>query len=476
MEQTRQWRAAPDRPKWVHKRTTRVRRIRAAAVTGAMVAVTLPTLSADGAVGDGRTIEVFTGSDLIALNGYPPTTKVKVEVVRQGFVVGYATKRTDFSGTIELNHVGAEAGDCFESPSSPDVQPRDTIRTTILSSGVRDTSVVRGVWIDDVEFGATTITVSGRVSTDGGAASVLPGTDVLELRINKDSAWDVTGRKDLREDIGASVHPDTGAWEHVLDVSASDSIEAAAASELMLEWSDGSALNPSELTIAEYGAPEPIEGCPPAATDPTAPQLLPAQDSGRAGDHVTNQATDLAFSGLAGTGAEGDPGPGNLVTLRVDGVAGPSVTAGEQGVYRFTGVNLPARATPYELHVRSQDSATIFTSASRLVTVDTTNPSVKVRSVGPSPLRLSGSQQLRAVYRIGEGATLQAWIEHLDPTTTVRTFAKRTQASGGPVEYVWNGKNRAGNDVQPGRYRMVLEVTDRAGNASLQRNSFRVTR
>jgi hypothetical protein len=475
MEQPKQRHARSVRRESAHRRASHIRRFRAAAATSALVAVTMPVLSADGAVGGGRTIEVFTGSDLISLGGYPPTTKVKVEVVRHGFVVGYATKRTDFSGTIELNHVGAELGDCFESPSSPDVQPRDTIRTTILSSGVTDTSVVRGVWIDDVEFAATTITVSGRVSTGAEAASVVPGTDVLELRINKESDWDGTERSDLRVDIGADVQPD-GTWEHVLDVSASDSVEAAAGSETMLEWSAGAAANPSELTIAEFGEPEPLEGCPPGATDPTAPELLPTQDSGRIGDHVTNQDTDLTFSGLAGTGAEGDPGPGNLVTLRVDGVAGPSVTADDQGVYRFSGVNLPARATPYELQVRSQDSSTIFTSASRRVTVDTTNPSVTVGSVGPSPLRLSGSQQLRATYRIGEGATLQARVEGLDPTTTVQTFAKRTKASGGSAEYVWNGKNRAGNDVQPGRYRMVLEVTDEAGNVTLQRNAFRVTR
>jgi flagellar hook assembly protein FlgD len=108
--------------------------------------------------------------------------------------------------------------------------------------------------------------------------------------------------------------------------------------------------------------------------------------------------------------------------------------------------------------------------------VDATSPGVQVRSIGPSPLRLTGSQQLRAAYRIDEGATLGARVERLDPTATVQTFATRTKASAGLVEYVWNGKNRAGNDVQPGRYRMVLEVTDQAGNTTVQRSTFRVTR
>ena len=166
-------------------------------------------------------------------------------MVRQGFVVGYATKRTSFAGVIEMNHVGAAADDCFESPTSPDVQPTDTIRTTIPGpGGATDTSMVRGVWIEDMEFGDTTITVSGRVALKETAA-INPGTDVLELRINKETDWDLTGGSDLREDIGENVDPD-GAWEHVLTVSESDAAEAAnpANRETFLEWSDGTAVTP----------------------------------------------------------------------------------------------------------------------------------------------------------------------------------------------------------------------------------------
>ena len=160
--------------------------------------------------------------------------------------------------------------------------------------------MVRGVSIEDMEFGNTTITVSGRVALKGPAA-VNPGTDVLELRINKETDWDLTGGSDLREDIGENVDPD-GTWEHVLTVW-SDAAEAAnpANRETFLEWSDGTAVTPSEMTIAEFGDLEPIAGCPRAATDPTAPLMLRTDDSGKVGDHVTNKATDLTFSGLAGT-------------------------------------------------------------------------------------------------------------------------------------------------------------------------------
>ena len=98
---------------------------------------------------------------------------------------------------------------------------------------------------------------------------------------------------------------------------------------------------------------------------------------------------------------------------------------------------------------------------------------MEVRRFAPTPLHLTGAQQLRAVYHVGEGATLQASVEHLNPTNTVRTFARRNKAAG-LAEFVWNGKSGAGRDVQPGRYRMVLKVTDKAGNVTLQRNALRV--
>ena len=436
--------------------------------TGALVALAMPVLSADGAVRAGRSIEVFTESDLVMLAGYPPSTKVRVEVLRHGFVVGSATKSTDFAGGIEINHVGGLAGDCFEMPSSPDIQPSDTIRATVLGSGgAPDTSVVRGVSIAGVEFGTTTITVSGHVELTGPGA-VDPATDVLELRINKETDWDGIGRSDLREPIGDSVDPLTGDWVHVLTVSESDAAEAELESDTVLEWSDGSL---SELTIAEAGEPEPLEGCPPPPSDPTAPQLLEEQDSGKAADHVTNQTTDLTFSGLAGTGVTGARGPGEPVTLQVDGQEVASSTADDNGVYQFTGIDLQARATPHTVRVIS-----FLGDAPRLVTVDTSAPGVRVRRFAPDPLSLTGREQLRAVYNVREAATLQARIVHVASAGTVRTFPGRSTNAAGLTEYTWNGKNQAGRDVDPGRYRLVLELTDQAGNVSFQRDGVRVTR
>jgi hypothetical protein len=472
MERTMRWRAEPTRSGRVHRRNKGGRGLRAAAAAGAMVAVTMPVLSADGAVDAGRSIEVFTGTDMIGLAGYPANTNVKVEVVRHGIVVGHATRMTDSLGGITLNHVGGAAGDCFDSATSPDVQPSDTIRATVMKAGGGvDTSLVRGVWLDEVRIvDDTTMEVSGHVAVGDEPGAVDPAADVLELRINKDVAWDVNdkqGNKDRRELIGADVQPD-GTFTHVLTASAQDIVEVQDDSETFLEWSDATG---TELTIAEGEAPEPLLGCPPPATGPTAPLLRAADDTGKKGDHVTSKATDLTFSGLAGTGVTGDPGPGQSVTLQVDGAERAQVTADPDGVYRFTGIRLRARAASHTLTVLSPQGF-----AQRLVTVDDTAPLVRLRAFDLAPLQLAGAETFRAAYKISEGATLEARINHLNPTFAVKVFAPRTKRVAATSDFVWNGKKVSGSDVRPGRYQLVLRVTDKAGNSTLNRDTFRVTR
>ena len=78
------------------------------------------------------------------------------------------------------------------------------------------------------------------------------------------------------------------------------------------------------------------------------------------------------------------------------------------------------------------------------------------------------------MYHVGEGATLQASVEHPQPDQHGADLRTAQQGGVGLAEFVWNGKGGAGRDVQPGRYRMVLEVTDKAGNVTLQRNALRV--
>ena len=164
------WRVAPTRGNRVHRRNTGGRRLRAAAATGAVVVAAMPVLSADAVPSGGRSHEVFTQSNLIGLTSYPPGSEVRVEVVRRGSVIGSATKTTDGAGIIEMNHVGAEADDCFESPTSPDVRAGTGSAPDPARWDV-DTSVVRGVRITRVRFGvpnARSIAVTGRVTLGNG--------------------------------------------------------------------------------------------------------------------------------------------------------------------------------------------------------------------------------------------------------------------------------------------------------------------
>jgi hypothetical protein len=449
-----------------------------AAVLASMTAMTLSAVPADAAVGGGRVIEVQTGSNLVILDHYPANADVLVEVERQGFVIGSTTKQTDADGLLELNHTGVI--DCFDGPSSPDIRPGDVLRAT-LPNGTEDTSRVRGVWIDDVQFGvpsANSITVSGRVSL-GGPTRVVPNTDVLELRINKDSAWAGTGRIDKREDIGGSVNPN-GTWSHVMTAAnAADVAEARNSSEVFLEWSGGGEAEASEITVAEpEGPPEEPLDCPPLQKGPTAPTLAGAQDSGKKGDHVTNQSAGLTFRGLAGTDSQEndvEPGPGAQVQLMVNGNPRGTTTANGNGVYAFAGVTLAPRARAYSVMVRSRDAADSapFDSAVRRVKVDTRVPNVVLRSARPNPLHLAGPERMRVAYRVGEAAKLKAVI--MKRNRTVKSFAVQNLRRAGRADYSWNGKS-ARRDVRPGRYRMLLTVTDTAGNQATHRMGFRVAR
>ncbi len=369
MELRTHWRVAPTRGSRVHRRNTGNRRLCAAAATGAVVAAAMPVLSADAVPSGGRSHEVATQSNLMIFAGFPPNTDVLVEVVRRGEVLGFATKTADGEGLIEMNHDGAPGGgdgDCFESATSPDVRAGDRIRTTIQPGGTPESSVVRGVRINRVRYGvpnARSITVTGRVTLGTGPAAVNRRRDVLELRINKDTAWDGTGRVDNREDINGSVNRD-GTWRHVMNGSARDVREAARSSETFLEWSANTEASPPELTVFDFGDPEPLAGCPRLQRDPTAPRLDAADDTGRYGDHVTTKARNLTFRGNAGTGVSGGAA-NNLVTLLVDGSERGTDTANAQGIYRFDGVNLPARARAYKLRVESDG----LSSANRRVRV-----------------------------------------------------------------------------------------------------------
>ena len=252
----------------------------AALAAGALAGVA----SAADQVRAGRTIEAFIGTNLVDVQGYPANRAFTLEVIRNGVPVGRVGGTTDATGFAEFNHVGGgqvPAGDCFRPPVTPDVMPGDTIRTRVAGETTFDSAVVRDLSVDfpveaEKVVGPGGTTYTGNIIMTGNVNSfpegvVVPGTDVLEARLNKGSAdvWDSTGRRDLREDVGADVEP-SGVFRHVFEVGVADARDwDLNPGEAVLEWSAaaagaGEALPPA-IFVADEGGGEPIVGCPPLA-------------------------------------------------------------------------------------------------------------------------------------------------------------------------------------------------------------------
>jgi hypothetical protein len=291
-------------------------------------------LPAPGVDGE-RSIEVFHGIEMVGLNNYPANVDVRVDVVRNGVVIGSTTQNTDASGLLEINHLGGT--DCWNPAATPDIRPGDTVLSTIVSgalSGEQDSTVVRDIFINDwendttkVDTTANTVTISGHARSTAGAPINIGGTnpDILEVRLNaNDFGWQANNlRKDLRADI--AVEPvatqdfindgdgDPSTFTHVFQVSDRDADNAARAGfEQMIEWSAtpvDEAAGVPELTIFD-GAFAEIVDCPPmladhAITASTHPFI-----------NATNQsAVEVVLSGVASAAV-------NNASVTVEGLSG----------------------------------------------------------------------------------------------------------------------------------------------------------
>lgn len=272
------------------------KKVLATSLVGAVLAGSALIGSAQAEVTGGQTIEAFIGTNLVGLYGYTPGEEVRLEVIRNGQVIGHATKtasmpviddpstpdedESDPGGFIEINHGGTEAGDCFDSEFTPNIRPGDTLQTTSVSvppdgasSGV-DSDVVRdlGVKFNQITTNTRTdkITVSGHARSTA-AAPIVPRRDVLELRLNKagENPWEGTGgRTDLRVDIGRNLDAQ-GNFTRVLRVSHNDAVDwKRNPGEVALEWSQAAAGEvealPPAIFVADKG-PGVAAGCPPLA-------------------------------------------------------------------------------------------------------------------------------------------------------------------------------------------------------------------
>lgn len=442
-----------------------VKKALATSVLAAVLAVPIlmsPASAADD-VRAGRTIEAFIGTNLVDVQGYPANKPITISVLRNGVVVSSVSGKTDAAGFAEFNHVGggqvSRGGDCFKPPVSPDIMPGDTIRTRIAGdpAGRFDSAVVRDV---EVDFGAittdtalNTISISGTVNSFADGV-VVPGTDVLELRLNANGfTWDANnGRRDLREDVGADVQPD-GSFTHTFNVSAADAQNWADSSgEVALEWSAGAGAGeealPPAIFVSDEAGGEAILGCPPFAENAvtsSSPQLV----------NKANVGKGLRLAGIS----NGATGP-VTVTLDDRNAATDAIdlTATPQDAY-VTGSQSwrTAPMTPQQiLQLRALSNGNLTASASvggpnLRITKDTVAPRTPTATprpgVYPRPQRVTLDAQ--------PGTTIRYTLNGSRPTKASPVFNRSIRiASTKRIKAI--AIDKAGNTSPLGSFRYVI--------------------
>jgi hypothetical protein len=319
----------------------RTRALVSLAGVGVAAALAAPEI-AGAAVTPGRSIEAALGSNMVILGGYPDED-VRLDVVRNGVVVGTARHRHNDEATITINHTGE--GDCFEGPVTPDLLPGDTLRTTD-KAGVVDSETLRDVDLDfpvSVDTDPVTGEPTGTITVTGHARSTpdasIAAADLLEIRLNKAQKrpdWGATGRKDLRGDPrqltnGSTFDAATGEFVHVFDVGVTDATDFRDhPGEATLLWSAGGGVDPPILVTADEAVEAP--GCPPLAktamTDVT-PEVL----------NVANTGSGLTVSGAAGPASEVD---GVVVSVNGGPVHAATLSPAANGLLQTWTVPIPA--------------------------------------------------------------------------------------------------------------------------------------
>ncbi|MDQ4059204.1 MAG: hypothetical protein M3124_08790 [Actinomycetota bacterium] len=444
---------------------------------GLLVATLLPDapMPARAAVRRGRSIEVFYQRDLVLLVGYPARARVRVDVLRKGFVIGTKTQRITRGGTLEINHVGAEANDCWSRPTTPDIIPGDRIRTRVIGArrNPTDSTTTRDIGIEfrAIRFNVRRrrITVRGHARSHDGAR-IVPGRDVLEFRMNKvnrDNPWGrgAEGRRDLRHDVGRNVDPRTGNFTHVFRRLRREDVRDARANgvDQILEWSpDIGEVEPVPMiTVFDAGEGLPA-GCSPHARGASRPDLARRNDSGRArGDNITKRSR-LTFAGLTG-----EAGGNATVKLFVDGKLRRTTSASER-VYRFRNVNLGrGRHFLTAVEIPARGGPPSNPSVALKLVVDKRKPFARRLRVRPNPFDYSRFRATAISFRLREPARVKTRLVRRG--RSIRRFPNRDVRRARRMRLLWNGKTLVSRSRVPfGDYRVKVKTTDVAGNRAVR--------
>jgi hypothetical protein len=286
------------------------RRISIAAVLLASLAADTPALAAvSSPPAFPREVTVFPERDFAVVDGWPANRGFRLEVVRNGVVVGAASGTTDATGLAEINHPG---GFCWTG-FTPDILVGDTVRALETNADgslkldgagqpIGDATQTALITAQPAQAALGRIVVQGTARTAAGGQIPVAS---LEQRIVNPDLVGLVGRRDIRAPGGGAGYSSTltydtpggSAWTATYTGLTGAAQGAAVAGETrilswMLATPGGDRSGITIFEAATLGGPG-FGGCPLGASNAvTAPGVLNAT-------HLAAGAPDVVFTGAA---------------------------------------------------------------------------------------------------------------------------------------------------------------------------------
>jgi hypothetical protein len=262
-----------------------------------------------------REITVFPERDFAVVDLWPAHQDFRMDVLRNGVIIGTAFGTTDADGLAEVNHPG---GFCW-SAFTPDILPGDTVQAIMLDSAGNPQLDGAGQPIGDATRSALVTAqpaqqVLNQLVIHGTAQSPAGGPiplGSLEQRIIQPSLVALVGKRDIRAPGGGNGFtstlsydaPGSTSWTATYSGLSNEAMDAAAAGETrIMSWMAANAAGDRiGLTIFEaatLGGPG-FGGCPLGASNAVvSPGVLNATT-------LAAGAADVVFSGATQPDATG---------------------------------------------------------------------------------------------------------------------------------------------------------------------------
>jgi ASPM-SPD-2-Hydin domain-containing protein/fibronectin type III domain protein len=219
----------------------------------------------------------FPERDFVSFEGYLPTDRVTVQVIRNGFLISTSTKLVpNAEGIVEVNHPG---GGCWEG-NTPEIRPGDKIRSIVYG----EDGTIRRVdqtTTSNVTAERPTLVAPGTVQIHGTAmgfdGNPLPLDQLNERLINGRDRFEINGGRRALNAPGDgelqydTVNNPTGIkWTATYTGLSDADVQRALAAESRILWLGADPLALTELTIFE-NSPDIVNGPSAPCTTPSEP-------------------------------------------------------------------------------------------------------------------------------------------------------------------------------------------------------------